>query len=109
LRLFLIVGLGWALFFLVAWWFRNRRVTVLVPTVIVVVLLAALLFLPINDLLSGFSVVRGDASFMVRYGAEISFWGVVIGVIGLGLALIPALRPSLPGGQEPVQQRDPAG
>lgn len=92
LRFMAMFLLGLGLLFLGSSWLQTCRRTLLAPILFVVALLIALVFLPIDDLLSGFTVVRGDASFMVRYGAEMSFWGLIIGVIGLGLSLVPLLR-----------------
>jgi hypothetical protein len=91
LRITLISVLALSLFFLVSWWIwmETHRRIILGPTVLVVALLVALIILPVGDLLSGFAVVRGDASFIVRYGAEISFWGLIVAILGTGLSLIP--------------------
>lgn len=90
-RVVLISTLALGLFFLVSWWIwmETRSRIILGPTVLVVVLLIALIILPIGDLLSGFAVVRRDASFIVRYGADISLWGLILGILGTGLSLIP--------------------
>lgn len=91
LRITLISVLALSLFFLASWWIwmETRPRIILGPIVLVVVLLVALIILPIGDMLSGFVAVREDASFIVRYGAEISFWGLILGILGTGLSLIP--------------------
>jgi hypothetical protein len=44
--------------------------------------------LPITDLLAGFLAVRGDPTFMIRYGAEISFLGLMLSVLGVPLTVL---------------------
>ena len=91
LRVMLISILVFGLFFLVAWWIwmQTRRRIIVAPTVLVLVLLVALIIVPVGELLSGFAVVRGDAPFIMRYGADISFWGLLLAILGTGLSLIP--------------------
>lgn len=72
-------------------WFQARSNTILLPISICVVFLTVLFIMPIDDFLAGFSAVKGNASFTVRYGAEISFWGLVFGAVSITLSLIPLL------------------
>jgi hypothetical protein len=69
--------------------FVHSRYVVLLPISIIVMFLAALIFLPINDLFSGFSVVHGDASFIVRYEPQIALFSLAAGLIMIPLSLIP--------------------
>ena len=94
--LFLAVGV----FLLTVVWAESRDSTFLTPALVGAVLLAALILLPIGDWLSGFAAVRGDASFVVRYGAEISFVALIVGLIALGISLVPLVRPT--GGKNPT-------
>jgi hypothetical protein len=83
-------------------WFQTRRRFLLMPASICAGLLAAVLLLPINDLLAGFSAVRGDASFIVRYGPEISFWGLVVGAVAIPISLIPLFYGRTPKTEKPA-------
>lgn len=94
LRFLSISILAWALLALGSSWAQTRRRFFLLPISLVVALLVALIVLPIGELFAGFAVVRGDASFMVRYGPEISFWGLVVGAVAIALSLIPLLGPT---------------
>lgn len=69
--------------------FESRRKIVLLPMSVVFLLLALLFTLPLGDVLAGFIAVSGDASFTVRYGGQISFFGFILGVVGLPAALVP--------------------
>jgi hypothetical protein len=93
---FLAVGV----LILTAVWAESRDSTFLTPALFCAVLLAALILLPIGDWLSGFAAVRGDASFVVRYGAEISFLALIVGLIALSISLVPLVRPT--GGKNPT-------
>ncbi len=77
-----IFGLIWLVARLIVYYaFEKRHPRALPPIAICIVLLGVLLLLPINDLFAGFSAIQGDASFMVRYGPQITFWGVVAGLL----------------------------
>jgi hypothetical protein len=39
--------------------------------------------LPFEDILAGFAVYRGEASFIVRYGYQISFVSFLITLLGI--------------------------
>lgn len=83
LRFLGIPVLAVVLFLLVVAWSEFRRRILFVPISLTVALIAGLVFLPIDDFLAGFSVVHGDAAFGVRYGPQISLWGLAVGVIAL--------------------------
>jgi len=83
-------------------WLQMRRRILLVPISICTVFLLAVLLLPIDALLAGFSAVRGDASFIVRYGPEISFYGLVVGSGAILISLIPLFYGSTYKTKEPV-------
>lgn len=75
----------WLLASIIGWsahgWFRDKSrssLTVLVASASVLLLV---LVLPTADLLAGFFAVRGDPSFMIRYGPEISFVGLLIAIL----------------------------
>jgi len=57
--------------------------------------LCALIFIP-KDFLAGFLALRGDASFMVRYGPQISFWGLLAGLVGLLITAVTSTVRSKP-------------
>lgn len=48
--------------------------------------LILLLVLPFDTFLPGFALYQGDSAFLVRYGPEISFFGVVATVAGIPLS-----------------------
>lgn len=73
------------------WWEQTRQRIVLGPLFLAIALLVVIFWLPFRDWFAGFAVVRGDASFIVRYGAEISFLGLVIGVIAFAGWLISVI------------------
>lgn len=91
--IWLLVG---ALIWLGATWLQTHRRTLQLPIAICAALLSTILLLPTGDLLAGFSAVRGDASFMVRYGSEISFWGLVLAVVLAPLSFIPLFSRAVP-------------
>ena len=48
--------------------------------------------LPFRDILAGFAVYQGDASFIVRYGYQISFYSFLITCLGITLSyLVPLI------------------
>jgi hypothetical protein len=89
-----------------AWALTHRRI-LLLPVSICALLLTALLLLPLADLLAGFSAVRGDASFIVRYGPEISFWALVVGACAIPLSLLPLLSRTAPKADEAAPNSRP--
>jgi hypothetical protein len=89
-----VMILAMGLLFLADLWRVTRRRIILGPALLMVALLLALILLPIGDLFAGFTVVKGDASFMVRYGAQISFWGLMVGVVALVSWLVHLVVPT---------------
>ncbi len=85
----LFLGVGTSLLAVI--WFMRRRHLLLIPLTICGLLLLALLLLPIRDLLAGFSAIRGDPTFVVRYGPQFTFWGFGAGVLGILLSLLASL------------------
>jgi hypothetical protein len=81
--------LTWILVFLIVTWFATRRRLWIMPISITVILFALDMFLPTDDLFAGFSALRGDASFAVRYGPQIALWSLIIATMAIPLSLIP--------------------
>jgi hypothetical protein len=77
------------LLLLIAAWSEFPRRIFFAPISLTVALIAGLVLLPIDDFLAGFSVVHGDAAFGVRYGPQISLWGLAVAVIALLMSLRP--------------------
>jgi hypothetical protein len=75
-------------------WWRERRPHLLLTLFLSLLCLTAFFFvLPVRDLLAGFSGIQGDASFTVRYGPEISFWALIVGIITIPISyFLPTLR-----------------
>jgi len=100
LKTFLGFPAIWLLVTILVWpavaWFQTRRRILLLPVSICIALIAALLLLPLDDLLAGFIAVRGDASFLARFGPEISFWGLVVGAISIPVTLVPLFYRGVP-------------
>jgi hypothetical protein len=46
--------------------------------------------------LAGFLVIAGDASFVARYGAQISAWGFVLALVGFPLSSRALFRSAKP-------------
>lgn len=67
---------------------RRIRRRILQRALICFILLSMWVVLPIDDIFAGFSAVRGEASFVVRYGPQISLSSLVLGVSAM---LIPPL------------------
>lgn len=91
LGIILFTILGNALLYLTLSYFQEKQKIYLLPISIVVGLAVMLFVLPWSEMLAGFIAVSGDASFMVMYGAQISFWGFVVGLIALPVSIIPLL------------------
>jgi hypothetical protein len=77
------------------WWDKKYPVALAIVVTCVAIFIATLL-LPTGEMFAGFSVIKGDASFVVRYGAEISFWGLVLAVVGICLSAVPLFLKSQP-------------
>jgi hypothetical protein len=85
--------LYWALFAIWLIWKRTHRRTLVVPALVFcVVLFFVLLTLP-DELFAGFSGVQGEASPLVRYGPQIAFLSLVIGLLSLVIPFVISLRP----------------
>jgi hypothetical protein len=62
------------------WWLERRRRQALVMSLVALSLVVLLAVLPIHIVLAGFLAVDGDPSFLVRYGPEKSFLGLILGL-----------------------------
>lgn len=80
--------IGILTFYLGIFWLKSRSRRQSLPFLISAVCLLGLVVLPLDHLLAGFLMVEGDGSFMVRYGPEISFWGLAIGVAAIPLSYL---------------------
>jgi hypothetical protein len=87
----------WLLMTVVGWcgatWYSRRTPISLAISLSAIFLVAMLMALPFDELLSGFWAVKGEPSFMVRYGPHMSFIGFLISVVGVPLMvlqLVPA-------------------
>src|SRR5262249_32951798 len=90
-RLIETLLLIWVLFLICV---QTRHRIFVVPVVICVMLLIALqVVLPLDEIFAGFSAVHGEASLLVRYGPEITFWSLIVSV----LTLVPAVISLFPG------------
>ena len=89
LGFFIFALLAYALIGLIIFYFQSRHKIILVSISLVGLLLVLLFTLPLGDMLAGFVAVSGDASFMVRYGPQMSFWGFVLGAVALPITLVP--------------------
>jgi hypothetical protein len=72
-------------------WYDTRAVgygAVAIATLVALVIAATL---PLDHLLAGFLGVRGEPSALVRYGAEISFLGLLLALVGVPAAVMPFL------------------
>jgi hypothetical protein len=69
-------------------WYLTRRSAALWQFLVVTGLLAIAMMLPADVLFAGFSAVRGDPSFMVRYNPQIGFWGLALSVITIAISFI---------------------
>lgn len=68
-------------------WYSTRSARslgILISAMCVMLLLA---LLPTASLLAGFLAIRGEPSFMIRYGPEISFIGLILAVVGIPLSV----------------------
>jgi hypothetical protein len=81
-----------ALFVLAIAYFDGQKRDTLVPIVLILALLILLFVLPLNEMLTGFVAVSGDASFIVRYGPEISVAAFILGLLSFPFTLIPLLK-----------------
>lgn len=71
------------MFFTLIEWIKSKKRPSVPPLVFTVICLIIVLALPVNEIFEGFSAIPGDASFMVRHGAVISFLGLVFSFVGI--------------------------
>ena len=71
-------------------WYSTRARIHLAVSLSALVFVVLFITLPVDELLSGFWAIKGEPSFMVRYGPHMSFAGLVIAVVGIGWQLFPA-------------------
>ena len=71
---------------------ETRRLALLWPCLVSAGLLVALVMLPTEDFLAGFSAVRGDASFTVRYAPQIGLWSLLFAVGAMAMSFVPFLQ-----------------
>jgi hypothetical protein len=92
------------------WYSRRspRSLGVLISAAVVMLLLAVL---PIDEILAGFSAIRGEPSFLVRYGPEISFISFILAVVGIPIGVVQLLgartRPTTAGAAGPASDKSP--
>lgn len=72
-------------------WYVLRSRAYAAVTIASIATLLLVLALPLDQLLAGFLAVKGDPSALVRYGAEISFLGLVLAIAGVPAAVLPFL------------------
>jgi len=82
------VILGSILLTLVIVWTFTRLHILLLPIVLIILIISAAILLPLDDIFAGFLVVRGEASFIVRYEAEITFASFIIAALMIPISLI---------------------
>jgi hypothetical protein len=87
----------WLLMLIFGWsgsdWYSRRSQRSLATAAATASALLLLLVLPTGDLLAGFLAIRGEPSFMIRYGPEMSFIGLILTVIGIPFTVLQLLRP----------------
>jgi hypothetical protein len=83
---FLLIGLIVSLTLTAAYCIVERRWRALGMPLCSLIALVMLLTLPFEELLAGFAVYRGNASFLVRYGPQLSFLGVIVSIVGIPLS-----------------------
>ena len=62
---------------------KLRQQILLIPIFLAVGALVLWYLFPVEELLAGFTGYMKDASFIVRYGPQISFYGLIIGIVGI--------------------------
>jgi len=67
-------------------WKIEKRQPPLAPLVFSIVTLILTWTLPLKKIFAGFSAVKGDASFMVRYGPQISFLSLVLCIAAIPIS-----------------------
>jgi hypothetical protein len=70
-------------------WLRSKRRFFMIIEATCFIAFVVLLLLPNAEMFRGFSVIKEDASFVVRYGAEISFWGSILSIVAICLSAVP--------------------
>ena len=78
-----------ALLLLIISFAEDRRSKLLIPIVIIAAFLILLALLPLDQMFGGFIAVSGDASFVVRYGPQISFVALLLAAAGVILPFLP--------------------
>lgn len=73
---------------------RTRSAALVPPILILTVFIGASIILSYWSIFVGFSASQGSASIIVRYSAEIGFWGLICSIIALPLSLLPLCWPS---------------
>ena len=93
---FMVLGMG--LLVITIYWFDSRRRILFLPISLIILLMTALIFLPFDIWLAGFSAVHGDPAFLARYGPQITLIGTFLGFVGIALPFF--LRPLGPVGKK---------
>jgi len=89
----LAISLVFSLLLTGAYCIVERRWRMLGMPIFSLLGLLLLFLLPLGEWFSGFAVYRGESSFLVRYGPQISFLSLIISVAGIPLGyLIPLWR-----------------
>ncbi len=64
-------------------WIESKKRPLLARLGFSVIALIFLWTLPVGQMFAGFSAIQGDASFMMRYGPQISFLSLVLSFVGI--------------------------
>lgn len=86
LRLILSLGTIMYIWMTLYDWRILKKQPAVAPLVFSIVTLILVWALPLGEMFAGFSAVKGDASFMTRYGPQISFLSLVVSIAGIPIS-----------------------
>jgi len=66
----------------------EKRIRLIGIPIFLLIILICLYSLPFDDILSGFAIYSGDSSIFIRYGPQMTFWGVIVTIIGIPLSYL---------------------